>query len=129
MHWAAGCVSQHALGRGVSAQGGLSVQGGVCPGCLSRGCQPGGGGVCPSACWDTPPWTGLYANKNAFQVSSDDHQISVAGGRSHDVWVEGVLYSEVQCIMGNGHMGPSPPVTRQTPVKTLPSRKFVCGGN
>ena len=46
-HWAGGCVSQHALGRGVSAQGGLSVQGGVCPGgvcpgCLSRGCQPGG---------------------------------------------------------------------------------------
>ena len=40
------------------------------------------------------------------------------------------LYSEVQCIMGNGHMGPpSHPVDRQTPVKTLLSRREVAGGN
>ena len=47
MHWAGGCVSQHALGKGVSAQGGvcpLGVSawgvclGGVCPWwCLSKG--------------------------------------------------------------------------------------------
>ena len=36
----------------------------------------------------------------------------------------GSLYSEVQCIMGNGHMGP---VDRQTRVKTLPSRNFAGG--
>ena len=30
------------------------------------------------------------------------------------------LYSEVQCIVGNGHMGPPPPVDRQTSMKTLP---------
>ena len=42
------------------------------------------------------------------QVSSDGHKMSLAG-RPH-VWkggVEsGILYSEVQCIMGNGHLGP-----------------------
>ena len=33
--------------------------------------------------------------------------------------MEGALYSEVQCIMGNGHMGsPRPPVTRQTTENT-----------
>ena len=38
----------------------------------------------------------------------------------------GGLYSEVQCIMGNGHIGtPSNPVNRQTRTKTLPSRNFV----
>ena len=53
MHWAGGCVSQHALGRGVSTGGflprGVSVQVGVC---LYRGnvCP---GGVAESACWDT----------------------------------------------------------------------------
>ena len=39
------------------------------------------------------------------------------------------LYGEVQDIMGNGHMGtPSPPpVNRQTRLKTLPCRTFICG--
>ena len=36
------------------------------------------------------------------QVSSDGHQMSLAGG----AWLGGGLYSEVKCIMGNGHMGP-----------------------
>ena len=27
-------------------------------------------------------------------------------------WVPGGLYSEVQCIMGNGHMGPASPSLR-----------------
>ena len=51
------------------------------------------------------------------------------------------LYSKIQCIMGNGHMGttyPHPPSTppppppacgqndRQTRLKTLPFRRFVC---
>ena len=48
------------------------------------------------------------------QVSSLDHQMSLAGGhcrvRSHvreGVGSgEGVMCSEVQSIMGNGHMGP-----------------------
>ena len=39
----------------------------------------------------------------------------------------GVLYSEVQCIMGNGHMGIPLWIDRHTPVKTLPSRNFVDG--
>ena len=37
----------------------------------------------------------------------------------------GGLYSEVQCIMGNGHMGPSTLVSRQTRLKTLPCHNFV----
>ena len=39
---------------------------------------------------------------------------------------DGFLYSEVQCIMGNAHMGPQP-VNRHTRPKTLPSRNFVGG--
>ena len=48
MYWAGMCVSQHALGRGVSAQG-VSAQGE----CLPKGvsawgvCLPRGRGVCP----------------------------------------------------------------------------------
>ena len=34
----------------------------------------------------------------------------------------GCLYSEVQCIMGNGHMGPF--MDRHTRLKILPYRKF-----
>ena len=71
MHWAGGCVSQHALGRegvcvypsinwGCVSQHALGREG-VCPGgCLSRwrGCLSGG--VCPGGClpgrvWQTPP--------------------------------------------------------------------------
>ena len=60
MHWAGGCVSQHAMGRGVSTQGvcawgvqGCVHKGGICQGgmstqglvsahwgCLPRGCTP-----------------------------------------------------------------------------------------
>ena len=64
MHWARGCVSQHALGRGVSALG-VSAQGGCLPGgvCLwsQRGCLPRalpGRGVSasgPRGVWHTPP--------------------------------------------------------------------------
>ena len=53
------------------------------------------------------------------QVSSDGHQMSLAGG--------GALYIEVHCTMGNHHMGPHPPVNRQTRLKILPSRNFVGG--
>ena len=70
MHWAGGCVSQNARGRGMSADGGVcpgemsaqgvSAQGDVCPGgvcqgdvrrggCLPVGCNP----ACTEA--DTPP--------------------------------------------------------------------------
>ena len=44
--------------------------------------------------------------------------------------ISGGLYSEVQCIMGNGYMG-TPPVDRMTDkirMKTLPSHNFVGGG-
>ena len=59
MHWAGGCVSQHALGREDVCQGclprGVSAWGclpwGVCPGegvsTQGRGCLPRGGGVYP----------------------------------------------------------------------------------
>ena len=86
------------------------------------------------------------------QVSSDGYQMSLAKGAdrrrvSHvccpgrglgPVGVSclmsrreegpglGGLYSEVQCIKSNGHMG-TPPVNRQTRVKTLPSRNSVDG--
>ena len=47
------------------------------------------------------------------QVSSDGHQMS-RRGCPHVPCVEGVelggaLYIEVQCIMGNGHLGTPPP--------------------
>ena len=64
------------------------------------------------------------------QVCSDGHQMSQAGGLGlqgvpylMSGWggvgwgVEGALYSEVQCIICNGHTG--------IPVKTLTCRNFV----
>ena len=76
------------------------------------------------------PDVSLQVNKFE-QVSSDGHQMSLVGGECpmsdsqklgpggpmSDVqggWGQdgGVLYSEVQRIMGNGHMGP--PVNRWT---------------
>ena len=43
----------------------------------------------------------------------------------------GGLYSEVQCIMGNGHMGTPFPLWTdgQAGVKTSPSHNFVGGRN
>ena len=61
------------------------------------------------------------------QVSGLDHKMSVAGGRTGGLNVPcpgRAMYSEVQCIVGNGHMGP-PCTDRQTRVKTLPSGNFV----
>ena len=71
------------------------------------------------------------------QVSSDDHQMSLAGGLGQGQGVQGLisgsLYSVVQCIVGNGHMRtPSPPVNRQTVTSEniyLPSTSLVCGRN
>ena len=49
MHWAGGCVSQHALGKGVCIPA-CTGQGSVCPGgCLPRGVSAQGG-VCPGGC-------------------------------------------------------------------------------
>ena len=78
------------------------------------------------------------------QVSSDGHQMSPVGRGAEPggsrVWrgarargVPGpmgwrVLYSEVQSIMGNGHMGTPHPHRHndgQTRLKTLPSSNFV----
>ena len=41
----------------------------------------------------------------------------------------GYLHSEVECIMGNGHMGPSPPKhnDKQVPVKTFLSANLLGG--
>ena len=62
------------------------------------------------------------------QVSSLGHQMSRAGGQGPVQ--KRALYGEVQCIMGNGHMGPAPPSRTKhnewkTPVETLPSRNFI----
>ena len=64
------------------------------------------------------PVEGLGPHLNKFErMSSDGHQMSVARGvpRSQ-VLGEGDRYSEVQCIMGNFHMGPLPPVNVRMPV-------------
>ena len=51
----------------------------------------------------------------------------IPGLMSREAEGQGVLYSEVQCIMDNGHMGTLPLWTdRHTAVKTLPSRNFLC---
>ena len=77
--------------------------------------------------------------KKFEQVSSDGHQVSLAGGPlpggpkipcpggacEWGLRLRGTLYSEVQYIMGNGHMGL--PMDIQTRMKTLPSRNFVGG--
>ena len=74
------------------------------------------------------------------QVSSLDHHMSKAKGKAGGraewslyIWVGwGVLYGEVQGIMGNGHKGAVPmnaQADRQTRLKTLPSRNFVGGDN
>ena len=48
--------------------------------------------------------------KKFEQVFSDGHKMSQARGPVSGV---GTLYSEIQCIMSNGHMGP-PPLNRMT---------------
>ena len=63
-----------------------------------------------NSCWPTVHalvatrcqyWWGWGPQENKFQhVPSDGHQMSLAG-RAGAL----ILYSEVQCIMGNGHMG------------------------
>ena len=69
------------------------------------------------------------------QVFSGGHQVSPVGGMGF-LYSEvpylggGELYSPVQCIVTNGHMGlPSSPEQndRQTTVETLPSCNFVGG--
>ena len=57
------------------------------------------------------------------QVSSDDHQMSVVGSRSH-VWYPGVLGPNASGVMVT--CGPPEQNDRQTPVKTLPSCNFIC---
>ena len=47
------------------------------------------------------------------QVSSEGHQISLAGPLSDVRAGGGGLYSEVQCIMGNGHMESPLPENRK----------------
>ena len=37
----------------------------------------------------------------------------------------GILHAEVQCIMGNGHMGTPPAWTERQRLKTLPFHKFT----
>ena len=47
----------------------------------------------------------------------EDEHVQGAGVRGLGIGL--FVYGEVQCIMGNGHMGPH--VDRQTRLKTLPS--------
>ena len=51
----------------------------------------------------SPSGEGPHVNKFE-QVSSNGHQMSL-GVRGSHIW-GGDLYSEVQIIIGNGHMGP-----------------------
>ena len=64
-------------------------------------------------------------------VSSDGHQMSLAGGGVGGPGViqrRGGLYSEVQCIMDNSHMGPPSWTDKQTDTyEKLPSDNFVVG--
>ena len=58
------------------------------------------------------------------QVSNDGHQMSLASG-VHEVpsWGGG-LYSEFQCIMGNGHMGTPRVQTDMTENITFPQLRW-----
>ena len=65
-------------------------------------------------------------------MSGDGGGAGTGGGLYNEVPCQegvgtGALYSEVQCIMGNGHMGPPFSDNRQTRLKTLPCRNFVNG--
>ena len=66
----------------------------------------------------------LVGEGEVFQVnkiekgSSDQHQISLAGG--------GVPYHVTYPVM-HLILAITPPMDRQTPPETLPSRNFVCG--
>ena len=66
------------------------------------------------------------------QVSSDDHgDVSSRGSRLMSFIRGGVRYSDVQYIMGNGHMGPLPHCG-QTDAReniTLPATLFAGGKN
>ena len=88
---------------------------------------------------------GVQSNNKFEQVSNDGHQMSLTvgvpegpyvwrvlglggrGGGPHVLCLVGVFYSEVQRIMGNGHIRPPPfkENDRQIPAKTLPSHNFV----
>ena len=92
-----------------------------------------------SSFW-SPKWTSLMKQPIwEPKLSSDNHQMSLVGvwswegsqvwflqewARGSQVWflgrtrARGVLYSEVQCIMGNGHIGTSP---KQNKRQTLPA--------
>ena len=79
-------------------------------GCLSPACQP------YMRRWSPDVSTRGSRQVNKFeQVSIDGHQMSLAGvGGPH---VPMALYSVVQCITGNGDMGPSfPPTEWQTDI-------------
>ena len=82
MHWAGGCVSQHELGRGVSAQG-VSAQGGV-------------------------PAQGVYLPRGVPAMGC-----TYLGGGCTCLGV----YLPRGCVSQHA-MGQTPPVDRQTPVKT-----------
>ena len=70
---------------------------------------------------------GAEVNK-CEQVSSVGHRTSLAGvslSSESPCLGWGWLFSEVQCIIDNGPMGPNLWTDRHTLVKTLPSRNFV----
>ena len=128
MHWAGVCVSQHALPRVVSVQGGVcpggvSARGGVCPG---RGVCPrmvSARGVCPGGCLPKGmclPRGGVcqgVSAQGALSMECLPRRVSAQGS----VYQGGVCPGDV--------CGRHPPWTEwQTRVKTLPCRNFLAGG-
>ena len=64
---------------------------------------------------------GVGYQVNKFeQISSDDHRMSLARGRPPD---HKDPYPMMHMIMSHT----LPPVSRHTPVKTLPSHNYCCG--
>ena len=83
-------------------------------------------------CW--MGWVGSQVNKFKQVSSGRFHVLGEWVGRMPGVWGEGEGIDAISGVWGWGRRphawcprGEGSPLNRQTPVKTLPSRKFVCG--
>ena len=73
-------------------------------------------------------WRGEYPRVNKFeQISSDDHQMSVAGNPMYGDRERIPGVSIPGPMLGGGGWCDYPLVDRRTPEKTLPSRNYRCG--
>ena len=101
-----------------------------CSGRLWGGCLPGGGGCLLwgmytplKKIWDRCKNI-TFPQLHLRTVTRQHARIATACWQPYVVYTGGgSLYGEVQCIMGNGHMGHSTPfgqTDRQTRMKTLP---------